>query len=119
MRLYLDDDSIARALVRQLKNAGHDIEVPAEVQLSSAKDPLHLTHAIRSNRTLLTHNYDDFEQLHALIVAAMGSHAGIIIIRRDSDKRDLKPAGIVKAIENLQASGNPIRGQLVILNHYR
>ena len=36
MKLYLDDDSIALALVLALRRAGHDVRTPAEAGLSGA-----------------------------------------------------------------------------------
>lgn len=119
MLLYLDDDSIKRALVSLLRKANHDVQIPAEASLSGASDAAHLTHAITTGRTLLSYNYKDFEQLHNLIDAAGGHHAGILIIRRDNTKRDLKPAGVVRALQNLINSGDQIPDFFTILNHYR
>jgi hypothetical protein len=43
-----------------------------------------------------------------------------MIVRRDNDpSRDLKPAGIVRAIRNLLAASIPIRDGFHILNHWR
>jgi len=36
MKLYLDDDSIAPALILALRRAGHDVRTPAEAGLSAA-----------------------------------------------------------------------------------
>jgi len=119
MLLYLDDDSNATILVKLLKKAGHDVQIPIDAGIPGVKDPVHLTHAIRANRVLLTHNHDDFKRLHALIEAAGGKHPGILIVRKDNDKRDLKPPGIVTAMAKFLASGNPIVSQFVILNQYR
>jgi hypothetical protein len=75
---------------------------------------------VRDDRALLSRNHGDFKSLHDLIVAAHGHYSGLLIVRRDNDPtRDLKPAGIVRAIRNLQAAGVPIRDQLQILNHWR
>jgi hypothetical protein len=46
MRIYLDDDSIAKALVGMLRKTGHDVRVPAEIGLTGADDVIHLTRAI-------------------------------------------------------------------------
>ena len=52
--------------------------------------------------------------------AAQLHHPGILVVRRDNDtSRDLKPAGIVRAIRNLEAAGVPIADQYIILNHWR
>jgi hypothetical protein len=49
-----------------------------------------------------------------------GHHLGILVVRKDNDlRRDLKPAGIVRALTNLLAAGVPIVDNYHILNHYR
>lgn len=68
----------------------------------------------------LTRNHDDFKNLHDLIVAVHGHYPGLLIVRRDNDPaRDLKPAGIVRAIRNLISAAIPISDQFHILNHWR
>jgi hypothetical protein len=120
MRLYLDDDSANPLQARLLRYAGHDVVFPRDVGLSGEPDSVHLTHAIRDTRVLLTKNYADFERLHNLIAAAQGHHAGILVVRQDNDpKRDLSPRGIVRAIAKLEAAGVPIADSYHILNHWR
>ncbi len=119
MLLYLDDDFIHGVVVALLRKAGHDVLLPADVGLSGADDPVHLTYAIRAGRPLLSYNHDDFEQLHILIETAGGHHTGILIVRRDNDKRDLRPHGVVKALAKFLATGDPIQDHFTILNQYR
>ena len=72
MRLYLDDD-VASGLLRQLlEQAGHDVVAPADVNLTGQDDAVHLTHAIREDRVLLSGNHDDFENLHDLVSNPVG-----------------------------------------------
>jgi Domain of unknown function (DUF5615) len=120
MKLYLDDDSADALLVALLGREGHDVESPAEAGMVGQYDSVHLTHAVREDRVLLSRNHDDFENLHDLIVQVQGHYPGLMIVRRDNDpSRDLKPAGIVRAIRNLLAAGVPIRDGFHILNHWR
>jgi predicted nuclease of predicted toxin-antitoxin system len=119
MLLYLDDDIVHGLLVKLLRKAGHDTQIPTDVGRYGASDPVHLTHAITAGRVLMSHNHDDFEQLHDLVVAAAGHHPGILIVRKDNDKRDLKPPRIVIALAKLIASNNPVPDQFIVLNHYR
>ncbi len=120
MKIYLDDDSVDPRLVRLLVREAHDVIIPAQVGKSGKKDPSHFMQAIRTGRTLLTHNYDDFQLLHELVVLVGGHHAGILVVRRDNDpNRDLKPKGIVRAIRNLISASVPIQDELHVLNHWR
>lgn len=120
MKLYLDDDSVDPLLVRLLRQAGHDVCLPADIGLSGADDPVHLTEAIADGRSFLSRNHDDFLQLHVLIMRAQGHHPGILIVRRDNDPtRDMTPRGVVHAISRLLESGVPVQDQFQILNHWR
>lgn len=120
MRCYLDDDSAAAILVQLLSQAGHDVLIPSAVGMTGAVDPVHLTFAIRENRVLLSGNYDDFEDLHDLLMQAQGHHPGILVVRRENNpRRDLTPRGIVLAIGKLLAANVPIADQFLILNHWR
>ena len=120
MRLYLDDDSADALLLALLRQAGHDVQIPADAGMAGKQDSVHLTHAASEDRVLLSRNYEDFKYLHDLIIQVQGHYPGVFIVRRDNDPtRDLKPAGIVRAIRNLLASGTPISDHLHILNHWR
>ncbi len=120
MNLYLDDDTVAALLIRHLRNAGHDLRTPADLGLAGADDPVHLTHAIREGRALMTRNYDDFLKLHNLVMAAQGHHPGILVLRRDSGSRcRMAPHDIVRALRNLAAAGVPVADQYTILNAWQ
>src|SRR5262249_43915572 len=120
MRLYLDDDSASALLARLLRQAGHDVEVPSDVGIAGAPDPVHLTHTVKDNRVCITRNHDDFWILHNLIMQAHGHYPGIFVVRQDNDpSRDLTPKGIVSAIRKLQAAGVPILDEFIVLNHWR
>ena len=119
MNLYLDDDSPARQLVHGLRQAGHDVEIPVDAGLRGEDDSVHLLHAIHHARVLLTANHDDFENLHNLVVQSGGSHAGIVVVRKDDYHRDMKPAQIVGAIANLEGAGMQVTNEFIILNHWR
>jgi predicted nuclease of predicted toxin-antitoxin system len=120
MNLYLDDDTAKNALVGRLRKAGHQVVTPADASLAGAADPRHLLHAVLHGLVFLTKNHDDFADLHQLVQATHGRHAGIVAIRLDNDPtRDLKDAEIVRAIRNLEQSGAPIANEFHILNHWR
>jgi predicted nuclease of predicted toxin-antitoxin system len=120
MRIYLDDDTIEDLLVRLLRAAGHEVHLPADWGMAGSHDPVQFATAIRLDSVLLSHNHDDFLELHELILAAGGHHHGVLMIRRDNDKsRDLTPRGIVSALNNIAASGIDLRDEFQILNAWR
>lgn len=120
MKLYLDDDSVAAALVAALRQAGHDVRTPAEEGLFGANDPIHFRRAIREGRALLSRNYDDFEELHDLVIQAQGRHPGILVVRNDgSNRRNMKHHDIVRALRKLEGAGVPIADEYTILNHWQ
>jgi predicted nuclease of predicted toxin-antitoxin system len=119
MLLYLDDDIIEKILVRMLKAAGHDLIIPADVGLSGADDPVHLTETIRTGRILLTFNAKDFEKLHNLVIASSGHHPGVLVVRKDNDRRDMSQKAIVHSLDRLIARGALIPDHFIVLNQYR
>ena len=120
MRLYLDDDTVNRVLIAQLRQSGHDVQIPADIGLMGAADPVHLLHALREKRVVMSHDHDDYKDLHDLVVGSGGSHAGIFALRRDRDrKRDMRPLQIVGAIAKVIRSTHPIAGSFIVLNHWR
>lgn len=120
MRLYLDDDTASALLVRRLRQAGHDVQVPADVGTAGEEDPVHLAHAVTDDRSLISHNHHDFENLHNLLLIAHGHHAGILIVRRDNDpRRDMTAADVVRALRKLLAAAVPVADHFHILNHWR
>ena len=76
MRLYIDDDSVDPSLFRLLRRDGHDVRDPADVGLAGSSDQVHLAHAIRDQRAILTRNHRDFQPLHDLVVFAAQGHHG-------------------------------------------
>jgi predicted nuclease of predicted toxin-antitoxin system len=120
MNLYLDDDSAKAALVRLLNKAGHQVAIPVDAGLYGASDPRHLMYTVQNNRVLLTRNHDDFDDLHWLLQAAGGKHAGLLVVRSDNDPgRDMKDRDIGRAIANLERAGVPVANEFHILNHWR
>lgn len=120
MRIYLDDDSVAELLTKLLRRAGHEVRLPEDVELAGVADPIHFAHAIRENHLLLTRNYDDYRDLHHLILAAGGRRPGLLVVRGDNDPtRDMTTRGVVTAIANLVRSAVPLSNGLHVLNHWR
>src|SRR5205807_4799039 len=121
MRLYIDDDSVDAGLIRVLRRDGHDVQIPADVGLADSSDQVHLAHAIRDQRAILTRNYGDFDDLHDLVVsAANGHHGGILVVRFDNNPRNNMSAGdIARAVRNLENAGIPVADSYHELNHWQ
>ena len=55
-----------------------------------------------------------------MILAAGGTHPGILVIRFDNDpKRDMSDWQVARAIANLQSAGLSLENEVYILNHWR
>ena len=120
MKLNLDDDIASGQMVQTLRRAGHDVRTPADAGLMGAPDPVHFRRAVREGRTILSRNYDDFEDLHLLILEAQGHHAGVLVVRRDNDpRRNMKPPDVVRALRNLEMAGVPIADECLTLNQWQ
>ena len=120
MKLYVDDDTVKGKLVALLRRAGHTLMLPIDLNMSGVSDARHFINAIHRGFVLLTRNHDDFLDLHEVVLAAHGTHPGLLIIRSDNDPtRDMTPGGIVHAITKLLASGAPVADTLQVLNHWR
>jgi hypothetical protein len=118
LKLYLDDCAYSRRLCQLLREAGHDVQTPADVlpPLIGADDAAHFAHAQTVGRAILTLNPRDFKALHDQDAA----HAGALAIYQDNDPtRDMRYADIVRAIANLERSVPQIAGGFWILNAYR
>jgi predicted nuclease of predicted toxin-antitoxin system len=115
LRLLIDEDSLAKVLVKILRVADHDVITVNELGLSGQPDPVVLNYARQNNRILLTHNCRDFEALHQ----ENPRHPGILAIYENRDySKDLSRGEVVKAIANLEAANIPLSNQFISLNHW-
>lgn len=82
IRLYLDDDSLTKALVRALRERGVDVVTTLQVGLDGRDDEEHLAYAAEQGRVLCSFNTRDFYRIHSEWLAQDKSHAGIILARQ-------------------------------------
>lgn len=116
LRLYLDDSVDSDEYRLRLAAAGYEVVSPRDVGMIGKDDRLHLEYAFHHGLVLITHDADDFEELHL----AGEPHSGIMVVYFDNNRRrDIRPPEVVQAIERLEASGLPIVGELHVLNHWR
>lgn len=76
--VYLDEDSMDRALVAALRARGVDVQTALEAGTIEIADADHLAYAASLGRVLLTCNIGDFCQLHQEWLSSSRPHAGIV-----------------------------------------
>jgi predicted nuclease of predicted toxin-antitoxin system len=120
MRFLIDENISSSRLASRLRGLGHDPVPAADVGLLSMTDPRVLIYSIAQDLPVLTRDAEDFEDLHDLVMAAAGHHAGILIVRFDNDPRhNLTDRGISTALSNLKSSRVPITDRIHVLNQRR
>jgi hypothetical protein len=82
IRLYVDEDAMARALVRGPRERGVDVTNVLDAGMSEQDDMAQLEYATERGRVLYTFNVGHFCQLHAQHLAQGKCHAGIIVVFR-------------------------------------
>jgi predicted nuclease of predicted toxin-antitoxin system len=120
MKFLIDENLSSPRLASRLRAQGHDPVLASDVGLLSVTDARVLIFAIAQALPVLTRDSEDFEDLHDLVMAAVGHHAGILIVRFDNDPRhNLTDRGIATAMCKLESSGVPIRDRIHVLNQWR
>lgn len=79
IRLYVDEDSMDRALVRALRARGVEITTALAESMIEQSDAAHLEYATSHGRVLYTCNVADFYHLHTEYLAQDKPHAGMIL----------------------------------------
>jgi predicted nuclease of predicted toxin-antitoxin system len=120
MRFRVDENLSGPRLASRLRAQGHDPVLAGNVGLLSVTDARIMIYSITDGLPVLTQDSEDFEDLHDLVMAAVGHHAGILIVRFDNDPRhNLTDRGIGAAISKLESSGVPIQDRIHVLNQWR
>jgi hypothetical protein len=82
LRLYLDEDSMRRSLVRALRARGVDVITALDCGMIQRDDREHLAYASERGRVVCTFNVADFCRLHTEYLSQGRRHAGIILMRQ-------------------------------------
>jgi hypothetical protein len=82
LRLYVDHDSSAVAVVRALRERGIDVLTTQEAGLIRVPDGEQLAFATAEQRTLYTANRRDFARIHKQWMREGRTHTGIIVRSR-------------------------------------
>lgn len=113
IRLYLDEDSSRRSLVRGLRASAIDVVTTAELGRLGTDDESQLSFAASQGRAVYTANLADFYRLHGEWTRKSRHHAGIIVLPEQRT-----PVGIqIKALTALAQAHSPetIRDRLEFL----
>lgn len=79
IKLYLDEDTISRALVSALRSRNVNVLTAKEADHIQVSDRDHLEYATSLGRTVFTFNTRDFANLHREYMSENRHHAGIIV----------------------------------------
>lgn len=111
IRLYIDEDAMARALVQGLRARGVDLTTVIEEGMNERDDREQLEYATAQGRVVYTFNVGHFCNIHKSYMAHGKSHSGIIVVNRqrysvgEQIRRLLSLIGITSAehmIDNLR-----------------
>jgi predicted nuclease of predicted toxin-antitoxin system len=120
MKLLLDENMSDPRLAARLRAQAHNPVLAGDAGLLSAADARVLSWAIVQAVPVLTRDYEDFTDMHDLIMTAGGHHPGVLVVRFDNDPRNnLTDRAIATAISKLEASGLPIPDRIHLLNQWR
>ena len=117
LRLYVDDSVDSDEYRLRLAAAGYEVISPRDVGMIGVDDRLHLEYAFHCGLVLLTHDADDFEELHL----AGEPHSGIMWLSTSTTTGGATcvPPRYCELSSGWSASGLPIVGELHVLNHWR
>ena len=79
---YLDEDTMARALLRGLRARAIEVTTPLDSDMVGESDRAQLTFAASHGLTLYTFNVGDFCRLHSEFLESETHHAGIVVVPR-------------------------------------
>ncbi len=82
IRLYIDEDAMARAFVSGLRARNVDLKTVFEEGMLGQSDEAQLEYATQQGRVIYTFNVGHFCQLHTEFIAQGKNHAGIIVVYR-------------------------------------
>ena len=114
--IYFDEDTMRRAVERELRRIGWDCITTSEAGNEMLPDPLQLAWARDASRTILTSNQRDFSRLNTEWLESGRSHAGIIVLTDQQTATGL----IIAALQAMAAAFAPedLRNQILFLANW-
>ncbi|KPA12178.1 hypothetical protein MHK_007616 [Candidatus Magnetomorum sp. HK-1] len=82
IQLYIDEDAMAKILVKGLRARGIDVVTVFEEDMTGCADEEQLEYATNQKRTLYTFNVGDFCRIHKEYLTIGKFHAGIVVVNR-------------------------------------
>jgi hypothetical protein len=115
-RLYFDEDSMDRSLVRALRARNVDVETAFEAGMIERPDSDHLEYATARERVLVSFNVGDFYRLHTQLISEGRTHAGLALARQ----QHYSVGGYLRRLLTLIAtlSAEQMRGRVEFLSHW-
>ncbi|MDW8030035.1 MAG: DUF5615 family PIN-like protein [Armatimonadota bacterium] len=121
LTIYLDDNIDDDELIVRLRKASYEVVSPRQVGTSGCKDLEYLAYASEHGYVLLTQNAKEFtEKWHKQWLEEGRSHSGILVIHHERDvSKNMSYNDIIRAIDNLVASGVPFNNEVYSLDRWR
>ena len=114
IRLYLDEDSMSRALLQGLRARNVDVVSALDDGMIERNDKEHLEHATDTGRVLYSYNVGDFCRLHADFLSEGREHAGIVLVGQRQYVVGVQLRRLLKLIAAL--SPNDMRNRVEFLS---
>lgn len=114
--LYVDEDSLATALVQALRSRGVDVVTAIEAGFNGYPDDQQLEYATSQGLVLYSCNRGDFSALHTIYLTEGLSHAGIILGQQKRYSIGEQMRRLLKLMEATDAGG--MRDQMVFLSEW-
>jgi len=121
LTIYSDDNIDDDELIARLRKAGYRVVSPRQVGTSGCKDLEHLAYAAKHGYVLLTEDAKEFtEKWHRQWLEEGHSHSGILVIHHERDvSKNMTYDDIIRAIDNIVASGVSLANEVYSLNQWR
>ena len=116
IRLYVEEDSMSRALVRTLRARGVDVITALNTGMIQRPDEEHLSCAASQGRVPYTFNLADFYRLHAAWSARGVSHAGLILAHQQRYSVGEQARRLLRLLAS--RSAEEMRNRVEFLSHW-
>ena len=110
---YLDEDTMARALVTALRARGVNLLTPIEAGMMGMPDADQLAFAAAQQRVIYTFNVGDFCRLHNEYIVSGSKHFGIVVVPRQRYSIGQQVRGISLLTETIKPED--MQSNLVLL----